>query len=709
MDQAATTFVWPVERLAEAIEALALISGRAAKAAGASASRLKSRNARSDNIEGGIESLSRLLEFEVEAADVPYASVERTLTSAGPALLKVNGPEGEGVLVLIDAAFGHARLLASDGRRYRMPVATVASWLMGHLEGPLYADVDQLLDDSGVPPSRRPAARRALLGTRLAALPATRCWMLSPLPAATLWQHMCHARLPRRLAVFLVAYCGAAVASLGAWVLIGRAALEGRFDPGTLLAWTFLLLSVVPLGLFALWSQGVFMIGLSGILKMRLLAGAMKLDADETRAHGIGRHLARVLDSSALEGLALSGGFYALTAVFDLLLAVTILVVTSRGTMLVVLLACIAAVCVVGVGYYRSRARWTAARLQLTDTLVEHMVGHRTRMVQAPVAARHDAEDEALSQYLELSRRMDRSGMVLSLLPRGWLLVGLGALTPQFAGGSTPGVLAVGVGATLLASGALVKLSGSLTTLVDAAISWKQVAPLLDALKQPEAIGHVEAAAEPIRRPHHPRTGPLVAGQDLAFQFGGRAHSVLQGCNFRIAPGDRIHLTGPSGSGKSTLVSLLTGLRMPDSGLLLLQGLDRATLGPKAWRRRIAAAPQFHENHLFSETLAFNLLMARRWPPTADDLRWAEIVCRRLDLGELIDRMPAGLFQLVGETGWQLSHGERSRIFMARALLQGAELVVLDESFAELDPDSLRRCLPEAAELSKTLLVVAHA
>jgi ABC transporter len=53
--------------------------------------------------------------------------------------------------------------------------------------------------------------------------------------------------------------------------------------------------------------------------------------------------------------------------------------------------------------------------------------------------------------------------------------------------------------------------------------------------------------------------------------------------------------------------------------------------------------------------------------------------------------MPAGLFQPVGETGWQLSHGERSRIYMARALLQGADLVVLDESFAELDPDSLRR------------------
>jgi ATP-binding cassette, subfamily B, bacterial len=156
-------------------------------------------------------------------------------------------------------------------------------------------------------------------------------------------------------------------------------------------------------------------------------------------------------------------------------------------------------------------------------------------------------------------------------------------------------------------------------------------------------------------------------------------------------------------------VSLLTGVRVPSSGLLLLDGLDRATLGSRLWRRRVTGAPQFHENHIFTETLAFNLLMGRRWPPTEDDLRWAGVVCQRLGLGPLIERMPGGLFQVVGEAGWQLSHGERSRVYMARALLQGADLVVLDESFAELDPDNLQRCLPEAAELSKSMLVVAHA
>ena len=81
---------------------------------------------------------------------------------------------------------------------------------------------------------------------------------------------------------------------------------------------------------------------------------------------------------------------------------------------------------------------------------------------------------------------------------------------------------------------------------------------------------------------------------------------------------------------------------------------------------------------------------------------------RELGLGELLDRMPAGLFQMVGETGWQLSHGERSRLFMARALLQGSPLVILDESFGALDPETLRRCMDVALARADTLLVIAH-
>jgi ATP-binding cassette subfamily B protein len=119
-------------------------------------------------------------------------------------------------------------------------------------------------------------------------------------------------------------------------------------------------------------------------------------------------------------------------------------------------------------------------------------------------------------------------------------------------------------------------------------------------------------------------------------------------------------------------------------------------------------APQFHENHVFNASLAFNVLLGCDWPACAEDVTCAETLCRELGLGELIDQMPAGMSQQVGATGWQLSHGEKSRIFIARALLQNAPLVVLDESFAALDPENSRRAIACARARAGALLVIAH-
>jgi ATP-binding cassette, subfamily B, bacterial len=705
---AAATLAWPVGRLADAIELLARETGLVTHAAKRRATALN-RAAAGEAVDGRVEQLSRSLDFEVEASDVTYGDVIRMLENAAPALVKMPGEHDDLFLAVLGSSGKTVTLMMPDGGRRRVLTTLVAAWLRHHLDAPLIEQWDRMLDDADVPARNRPAARQVLLEARLSTIVATRCWMLRPTPSAPFWQHMRHARLPRRLMLFLMAYAAAALASAGSWWLIGGAAIEGRFDPGTLLAWSFVLLSVVPLGVFAMWAQGVFMIGVSGILKLQLLAGALKLDADETRHEGIGQHLARVIESESLEGLVLTGGFYALTGVFDLVLTTGVLIGTARTLQLSLLFAVLACLCGIGVVYFRGRERWTEARLRLTHDLVERMNGHRTRLVQEPPGA-HEAEDEGLEHFVARSRRMDRMAVLLAAIPRTWMLLGFVGITSEFvSGNTTTASLAVGLGALLLAQGALSKLTTSFTILADALISWRQVSPLLDSLRRPDALGHVDVNAEPITRARAPRSGALINAQDVSFQFRDRPDAVLHRCNFRIATGDRIHLTGTSGSGKSTLVSLLTGVRVPTSGLILLDGLDRATLGSRLWRRRVAGAPQFHENYIFTESLAFNLLMGRRWPPTEDDLHWAEIVCRRLGLGPLIDRMPGGLFQLVGQAGWQLSHGERSRVYMARALLQGADLVILDESFAELDPDNLQKCLPEAAGLSKSMVVVAHA
>jgi ATP-binding cassette subfamily B protein len=294
-------------------------------------------------------------------------------------------------------------------------------------------------------------------------------------------------------------------------------------------------------------------------------------------------------------------------------------------------------------------------------------------------------------------------------IPRGWLLLGLAASIPQVVSADTQTAqLAISIGGLLLGYQAFGRLTGSLSQASGAVIAWQQVADMVRASRtdiESPPLTICDTFSHPTRLDEHQK---IIEGTELVYRYREHSEPVLRHCSFKIYRGERILLEGPSGEGKSTLISLLTALRTPESGLLLVQGLDFHTLGPDGWRRRVAAAPQFHENHVLTGTLAFNLLLGRNWPAEPEELDEARKVCEELGLGRLLERMPSGVSQVVGETGWQLSHGERSRLFIARALLQGGDLVVFDESFAALDPENLRLALDCVLKRSRTLLVVAH-
>jgi ATP-binding cassette subfamily B protein len=153
---------------------------------------------------------------------------------------------------------------------------------------------------------------------------------------------------------------------------------------------------------------------------------------------------------------------------------------------------------------------------------------------------------------------------------------------------------------------------------------------------------------------------------------------------------------------------LITGLRQPTHGLLLLGGFDQHSLRPERWRQRSASVPQGYENHILSASLLFNIAMARRWPPTQEDVLEIQGICENLGLGNLLMRMPNGLQQMVGDSGWQLSQGEKARVCVARALLQQADLRVLDESLAVLDPITMDRVLSCLLARKESLLVISH-
>jgi ATP-binding cassette subfamily B protein len=409
------------------------------------------------------------------------------------------------------------------------------------------------------------------------------------------------------------------------------------------------------------------------------------------------------------ESFSLNGGFLVIAGAIELAAAFAVLYAGAGGGLLAALLAgTTAMLALVSLEYHRRRRLWTGERLDICDDLVERMVGYRTRVVQQNPAEWHEGEDQSLSSYVDRSKEMDALAALLALAPRLWLVVGCIGLAPAMVSPAEgAALLAVSVGGVLLAHRALKKLTDGFSFWTDAVIAWRQVLPLFQAAGRPRATARDPAFVLSASEARN-GGGVVLDASDLAFRYPGRGQPVLRGAALRVEKGDRVLIESPSGGGKSTLVSLLNGLREPDSGLLLYRGLDRRSLGVYGWSRHVASAPQFHENHVLTGTLAFNLLMGRSWPPRDSDLQEAETLCREAGLGDLLDRMPSGLFQIVGESGWRLSHGEKSRLYMVRALLQGAEIVVLDESFGALDAHTLQSALGVAMRRASSLVVVAH-
>jgi ATP-binding cassette subfamily B protein len=333
--------------------------------------------------------------------------------------------------------------------------------------------------------------------------------------------------------------------------------------------------------------------------------------------------------------------------------------------------------------------------------LVENMAAHRTRVSQQYSAHWHRADDATLTGYVPASRRLDRyNAFILSVLPRGYILVATFALLPSFiAGRTTLGQLATILGAVLFAAAAWQRLCGAFIRGAAAWSSWRVVEPLFAAGVREPSAAHAKAVAGARR---------ALDVRELSYQHPRMRDAVLKGVTFSVAQGERILLEGASGSGKSTLAAILAGSKQATGGYVLAAGLDRQTVGEAQWTRHVALAPQYHENHIISGTLLFNVALARPLPHKMADIEEAAAVCAELGLSDLIARMPAGLNQIVGDTGWRLSQGERSRIFLARALLQRADVVVLDESLGALDPENLGQCLQCIMRRASALILIAH-
>lgn len=686
------SWLWPPSRLADVARALE----RAASPLGAT----PPPGADVDSLANWIESAALAMGLEAQPTETTYADFERHLRIMGPALLHIPTEAGPAFLAVLP----NSKLLTPDLKKVAIDPATIRSALFESIEAPILHDIQQTLDRSKIPPAKQARAREAILRERLSSKRIRGIWLLRLPPGANFWEQLRHAGIPHRLLTLASAHAVQYLLWILAWYVVGSNVLRGGTNRDWIIPWALLLLTLVPLRVLITRLQGWVAIGAGALLKQRLFFGSLRLDPDSIRHQGAGQLLGRVLESEAVEALALSGGFLALVALIEIVVAIFVLAAGAGGLLQSALLVIWLLVAAAMAWKYFERNRdWTDVRLAMTHDLVESMAGHRTRLAQLAPKHWHDGEDEGLEKYLRSSKAMDQStARLIALVPRGWLVVGLLGLTPPFVyGNASPSRIAIAVGGTLLAYRAWRRLAAGAWQLAGAAVAWQRTSVLFRAATRQELPGSLDVTASP--------NSPLVVeARDVVFRYSGRTEPVLRGANLKIARGGRFVLEGASGGGKSTLVSLLAGIREPNSGLVLMDGFDRPTLGAAEWRRRLAAAPQFHENHVLAETFAFNLFLGRPAVLAPADFEEARAICDELGLSDLLDRMPAGMLQMVGETGWQLSHGERSRLYIARALLQDAELVVLDESFAALDPENMQRAVECVVKRARSLLVIAH-
>lgn len=216
-----------------------------------------------------------------------------------------------------------------------------------------------------------------------------------------------------------------------------------------------------------------------------------------------------------------------------------------------------------------------------------------------------------------------------------------------------------------------------------------------------------EATAEPkpIASNHEASSMQL---RDVHFAYPARPDiKVLNGLSIDIRPGQFCALVGPSGAGKSTIISLVERLYTPESGAILVDGVDITKHRDVSFRDTMALVPQ--ESVLFEGSIAFNVGLGARpdHEATMDEIVEA---CKLANIHDVIESLPDGYQTLCGPNGSQFSGGQKQRLSIARALVRKPKLLILDESTSALDAESeklLQDGLERAAK-GITVIAIAH-
>lgn len=197
--------------------------------------------------------------------------------------------------------------------------------------------------------------------------------------------------------------------------------------------------------------------------------------------------------------------------------------------------------------------------------------------------------------------------------------------------------------------------------------------------------------------------GPIsLETNDLSYRYDSQSAPIFSALSLSVAPGESVAITGASGAGKTTLMKVLCGLFEPDSGRVLINGIDIRQMGINNYHRMIACVMQ--DDRLFSGSIRENICgFAEEM-----DEEWMVECARASHIHDVIMNMPMGYETLIGELGEGLSGGQKQRIFIARALYRKPGILFMDEATSALDSESEHFVNVAIKNMNITKVIIAH-
>jgi ABC-type multidrug transport system fused ATPase/permease subunit len=449
-------------------------------------------------------------------------------------------------------------------------------------------------------------------------------------------------------------------------------------------------------------------VGESFVLKVRqqLAAHVLRLPMVEYDHRRTGDLLSRIATDSSMVRVVVTSGLFDLATGGLLMVGAAVAAFVVDPVLFVVAVTCLTAVFAVTSSISRRTrplSRQVQARIgELAAGLKRAIDG--TRTIRAARAEQREAQavgrvaTGAYDTGMRLARLQVLVGPVTHLATYGLFLVVMGVGGARVAGGT------LSVGGLVVFVMFLFYLVLPLSQSVNAYSQLQIGLGAMHRVHEVLALPTEDSSDHPTRT-----TSVVVTTTDPAIEFdhvtfGYGDVPVLRDVSFTVPTGSRTAVVGPSGAGKSTLLQLAERFYDVASGAVRVDGVDIRHLSRDALRARFGYLEQ--EAPVLDGTIRDNLVLAA---PTASDARLSAIL-DAVNLGEVVARSPHGLDAEVGEEGMLLSGGERQRLALARTLLAGPPILLLDEPTSNLDSHNeavLHRTLDEVAA-EQTLLVVAH-